>query len=445
MPSHLGSGRAYEHPDERPVRRIEGFAVADGAWATAIPFPSPLAYSYSYALRYPAGLVVVDLGWDSAEAWDAFLAGLARAGADLDEVTGVVVTHAHPDHYGLAGRIRRHTSAWIAAHPGERAQIRVDAAERRARLVEITVWLQDCGVPEQLLADLDDELGALDAVLPAVEPDIALEDGEPVPGTGGALVPIHTPGHTAGHLCFHDRARNLLLTGDHVLPKVTPNVARRPGSDPDPLRDFLASLNRLRRIPGSAVVLPGHEWPFDRLSRRLDVLRAHHRDRLAEIEQAVLNGCDTVWAVAEAVSCAVTATSPLPGFGTPKILPSGSRMYAGLSALTRPSRRAAASRLPGLLLAAISFSRSCWVESSLACCFCSVSISKEFSAVLVLISRMPITPATTTATTSAMNGARGALIGAGGATRRRGDVIGARCWSAASFRAALPSVAPAVG
>ncbi|WP_284748287.1 MBL fold metallo-hydrolase [Amycolatopsis sp. RTGN1] len=296
--------RGYGRPEERPARRIEGFAVAGGAWATAIPFPSPLAYSYSYALRYADGLVVVDLGWDSDEAWDAFLAGLARAGARLDEVIGVVVTHAHPDHYGLAPRIREHTSAWIGAHPGERAQIRVDAAERRARLDEISAWLRDCGVPEARQAELDGELGALDAVLPTVEPDVELEDGKPVPGTGGALVPVHTPGHTAGHLCFHDRDRNLLLTGDHVLPKVTPNVARRPGSDPDPLRDFLASLTRLRDIPDSAVVLPGHEWPFDRLSRRLDVLREHHGERLVEIEKAVAGGCDTVWKVAEAVSWA---------------------------------------------------------------------------------------------------------------------------------------------
>lgn len=115
---------------------------------------------------------------------------------------------------------------------------------------------------------------------------------------------MHTPGHTAGHLCFHERERNLLLTGDHVLPRVTPNVARRPGSGPDPLREFLASLTRLDRIPDSATVLPGHEWPFDRLSRRLDVLRQHHDERLAEIERAVVHGCDTVWKVAEAVSWA---------------------------------------------------------------------------------------------------------------------------------------------
>jgi glyoxylase-like metal-dependent hydrolase (beta-lactamase superfamily II) len=303
-PSQVGPPAPRPRAEERPARRIEGFAVAGGVWATAVPFPSPLAYSYSYALRFAAGVVVVDLGWDSDEAWDAFLAGLARAGTGLHEVTGVAVTHAHPDHYGLAPRIREHTGAWIAAHPGERAQIRVDAAERRARLDEITLWLADCGVPEGTLAGLGHEIGALEAVLPGVEPDLELRDGVPVRGTDGALVPLHTPGHTAGHVCFHERERNLLLTGDHVLPKVTPNVGRRPGSGPDPLRDFLASLERLAPIPDGTVVLPGHEWPFDRLPSRVAALREHHADRLAEVELAVVRGCGTVWEVAAAVSWA---------------------------------------------------------------------------------------------------------------------------------------------
>ncbi|XVV10192.1 MBL fold metallo-hydrolase [Actinoplanes sp. CA-131856] len=289
---------------ERPSRQIEGFAVRNGVWASAIPFPSPLAYSFSYVLRYPAGLVVVDLGWDSDAAWDAFCQGLTRAGGSLDEVIGVVATHAHPDHYGLAPRIRESTGAWIGAHPGERSQIRVDEAERRERVAAIGHWLRDCGVPAGTMADLHEELTRLDAVLPSAEPDIMLADGAAVPGTKGRLITVHTPGHTPGSVCFHETERDLLLTGDHVLPKVTPNVAKRPGSESDPLRDFLSSLDRLRHLPETVTVLPGHEWPFDRLTDRLDTISAHHSARLAEIELAVRQGCGTVWEVAQAVTWA---------------------------------------------------------------------------------------------------------------------------------------------
>jgi len=150
---------------ERPARRLDCFAMRSGVRATAVPFPSPLAYSFSYALRYPTGVVVVDLGRDSDEVRDAFCGGLARAGAGLGEVIGVVVTQAHPDHYGLASRIRAHTGAKIAAHPAERAQIRVDDTERRERGAPIGRWLAGCGVPGSVVAGQRDQMKRMDAVL----------------------------------------------------------------------------------------------------------------------------------------------------------------------------------------------------------------------------------------------------------------------------------------
>ena len=112
-------------------------------------------------------------------------------------------------------------------------------------------------------------------------------------------------------------------------------------------------------------------------------------------------------------SCAVTASSPPPGFGTPMTLPSGSRMYAGLPALTRPSLRAGARPgCPGCRRRRSAFSSCCCWSPARPARSCSCSIWNEFSFVLVLTSRMPSTPATTSAITSAMNGARGALIGA---------------------------------
>jgi glyoxylase-like metal-dependent hydrolase (beta-lactamase superfamily II) len=319
---------------ERTGRRIDGFAVRPGVWATAVPFPSPLAYSYSYALRFPAGVVVVDLGWDSDQAWQAFRSGLQRAGTDLDDVVGVVVTHAHPDHYGLARRIKANTSAWIAAHPGERALITVGASERRNRLSEIARWLRRCGAPAPELARLDAEICELEAALTNIEPDIELTDGMPVPGTDGALVALHTPGHTPGHLCFHDRERDLLFTGDHVLPRITPNVAKRPGSDLDPLRDFLCSLRRLDVCPPSTLVLPGHEWTFDRLPDRLAGLERHHDARLAEVEAAVWGGCGTVWEVARVIRWA----RPVASFDPRSLRSALAETYSHLFRLSQAGR-----------------------------------------------------------------------------------------------------------
>ena len=280
--------------------RLVASAVSPGVWVTALPFPSALSYSYSYCLRYSGGVVVVDLGWDTAEGWRTFQLGLNRAGVTLDEVIGVVITHTHPDHYGFATAIKQYTPAWIATHGAERPLIAATAAERAARVDEMAEWLQRCGAPDSEMAELVHEDAELQAAMPYVQPDFDLIDGDPVPGTGGSLVPVHTPGHTPGHLCFHDRERNLLFTGDHLLPRVTPNVPKRPRSTVDPLADFLASLDRLARFE-QPLVLPGHEWAFDRLAGRTAAVRSHHDRRLDEIEAAVTQGARTVWDVARSV------------------------------------------------------------------------------------------------------------------------------------------------
>jgi glyoxylase-like metal-dependent hydrolase (beta-lactamase superfamily II) len=286
-----------------PGEDLLGVAVAPGVWATALPFPSPLGHSFSYLVESGSGVVVVDLGWGGDEGWQRFLTGLERAGRSLDDVVGVVVTHVHPDHYGLAPRIREHTGAWIAVHPGERPQLAVDAAAAQQRIQEMVEWLVRCGAPASEVEILSAESASLERDFPRLVPDLDLEDGVPVRDTNGSLVPVHTPGHTPGSTCFVDRGRGLVFTGDHVLPRVTPNVSKRPTSDVDPLGDFADSLHRLAPFEDGAelLVLPGHEWGFRPLGPRLAEIDAHHHVRLDEMEAAVRAGAGTVWEVAQVV------------------------------------------------------------------------------------------------------------------------------------------------
>ncbi|HEY7591670.1 MAG TPA: MBL fold metallo-hydrolase [Actinophytocola sp.] len=279
--------------------------VAGGVWSVALPFPNPLGFAFSYVLPVAGGVLVVDAGWDSAECWDAFRAGLAAAGAGLDDVVGVVVTHIHPDHYGLAERIRAASPAWIAVHPAERPRIAANRHDRERAIADLAEWLRQAGAPPSEFAELAADEEDIKARISTVVPERDLVDGQAVPGTDGALVAVHTPGHTPGHLCFHDRQRGLLFTGDHILPRVTPNISKRPQSDVDPLRDFMASVRKVRAF-GDVTVLPGHERAFTGLWDRLDVLAAHHDERLTEIVAAVGAGAGTVWEVA----CAVRWSRP---------------------------------------------------------------------------------------------------------------------------------------
>jgi glyoxylase-like metal-dependent hydrolase (beta-lactamase superfamily II) len=85
------------------------------------PIPdSPLRYTLTYLVAAGNGLVVVDPGWDTEAGWQALAAGLTTAGASPADVTGIVVTHIHPDHHGLSARLRDACGGWVAMHPGER-------------------------------------------------------------------------------------------------------------------------------------------------------------------------------------------------------------------------------------------------------------------------------------------------------------------------------------
>lgn len=290
----MPDGRDPARPDPLPG------PVADGVWSVPLPFPNPLRYTYAYLAEVRDGLVLVDAGWNSEACWTALVDGVAAAGAGLDDITGVVITHVHPDHYGLAGRIREHTSAWIGVHERETDRILRGNGEFAAVLQEMVEWLYACGAPEEEVQALRDDRERIAATTPTVHPDVLLHDGQQVPGAP-SMTAIHTPGHTPGHLCFLDEDRRVMFTGDHVLPRITPNVSQRPQQGEDPLGHFRRSIAKVRGL-GAVLGLPGHEWPISDVDARIDDLAEHHRERLDQVEAALHDGADTVWEVATSIS-----------------------------------------------------------------------------------------------------------------------------------------------
>jgi glyoxylase-like metal-dependent hydrolase (beta-lactamase superfamily II) len=138
----------------------------------------------------------------------------------------------------------------------------------------------------------------------AVTPDVLLEDGDKPDVPGWDLTAIWTPGHSPGHLCFYVPSLEIMLTGDHVLPRITPNVSAHPQSGDNPLGDFLSSLDKVAAydLTGSMLALPAHEHRFVGLSARTAELRAHHQQRFNEIAAALQDGIETAWEVASRMS-----------------------------------------------------------------------------------------------------------------------------------------------
>jgi glyoxylase-like metal-dependent hydrolase (beta-lactamase superfamily II) len=276
--------------------------VRPGLWSIPVPWPrSALRYTLAYLLTGPTGPALIDTGWPAEHAWTALADGIRQTGHDIGEVRCVLVTHAHSDHLGLAGQVRQASGAWIGMHPAETATLR--PAQGWDWQQSMADWLRSRGAPGDQLAEITALMaGAAEHHARLARPDFEIEHESRPLGAASALRAVWTPGHTPGHLCFYDEHREILMTGDHVLPRITPHIGLQPGGEGDPLGDYQASLRALARYR-TAEVLPAHEYRFADLGARIEAMLGHHRTRLAEIEHAV--ACDpglSTWAVAEALT-----------------------------------------------------------------------------------------------------------------------------------------------
>lgn len=259
--------------------------IDDRLWSLALPIPGEsLAYVLAAVHVDPSGAVaVVDPGWDSDEAWAALTGFLGVVGRSVTDVTAVVVTHAHPDHVGLAGRLRAESGAPVLLHEREQASILAGGyAPARGLAANLRRW----GVPDDVAAGLLGRVGDPGPPQPPLRADVLLRDGDPLPVAGTHWRVLHTPGHTPGHICVVDEERRLLLSGDHVLPTQFPGIGLGGEVAGDPVVEYLHSLRRLAPFDGYAVT-PGHGYRFTGLrGRRLEAID-HTLRRIREVADLV--------------------------------------------------------------------------------------------------------------------------------------------------------------
>jgi glyoxylase-like metal-dependent hydrolase (beta-lactamase superfamily II) len=258
--------------------------VRPGIWSIPVPIPNnPLRYVLVYALELDNGVALVDAGWPTDDAWLTLNTGLTEAGGSINDVQAVVVTHLHPDHYGLAGRVREASGAWVGLHPADAKLLDSRYHDTDGLIERMRELLEMSGVPEDKLPDLNMASMEIKSTLDVALPDKLIEDHEMLDLPGWDFRAVWTPGHSPGHICLHSDQHKLLLSGDHVLPRITPNISFHSQQFANPLGDYLESLAKVRALHPDEV-FPAHEYRFSGLDERLDVLEAHHADRLSQIE-----------------------------------------------------------------------------------------------------------------------------------------------------------------
>jgi glyoxylase-like metal-dependent hydrolase (beta-lactamase superfamily II) len=240
------------------------------------PLPMPPTHVHCYLLETADGLVLVDTGLglpDLAERWQELLSSLDRP------IVSIVITHFHPDHVGGAADAAAATGAPVLQGEADFEQCeRVwGSPDWETRL---GAWFTAHGVPPEVVEELRGVGAAVRPLIRYARTPQLLQGGETVSGWGVEAF----PGHADGHLCL--LKDGLMIAGDHLLPGITPVVGLYPEARPDPLGDYLQSLERTVAF-APRLALPGHGEPIADPPGRARELIDHHRRRLDETAAAL--------------------------------------------------------------------------------------------------------------------------------------------------------------
>jgi glyoxylase-like metal-dependent hydrolase (beta-lactamase superfamily II) len=272
--------------------------VVPGIYQLKLPVPllgDQLAVN-AYLIEGDKGWLLVDSGWNTNQAFSALGRQLGEVGVGFKDISQIVITHFHPDHYGLAGRVVELSGAKVALHRVETAFIDSRYVNMDSLLNETATLLRAHGVPEPELPNLQKaSVGVRQFVLP-VSPETTLHGGELIHHGRFHFEVVWTPGHSPGHVCLYERSKKMLLSGDHILPNTFPNVGLHPQSGENPLGNYLRSLTLVDALDVE-IVLPAHEHVFAGLKQRIKQIQQHHTGRKAAIVNALREGPRTAYEV----------------------------------------------------------------------------------------------------------------------------------------------------
>ncbi len=291
--------------DARPGA-AETIEIAPGIHWLRMPLPFQLNHINLWLLEDGDGFVIVDTGLKLEETraywrtlFDRF--GIAHGGKVGKTVNRLVVTHFHPDHIGLAGWLVQElaTDLWISRTEWLMARMLYLDTEASSHS-SMTCFFARHGMDRALAGRMFANGNTYrDRVTEAPCHHRRLREGDMLDIGGRKWEVIVGTGHAPEHVCLWTGDGGILISGDQILPKITPNISVW-ASEPDasPLEEYLGSLANFRHLPEDTLVLPSHNLPFRGLRQRIVQIVDHHHERLDRLG----NGFDGArLSVAEAV------------------------------------------------------------------------------------------------------------------------------------------------
>lgn len=245
-----------------------------------LDLPFRLNHVNCFLAKGENGWVVIDAGLhnkETVERWENELSG--------KEVTDIFITHYHPDHFGYAGGLQQKYNAKVSMSEVD-AKNGLNAWEDEF-LADYPDYYNLSGIPEEVGHEmLKNTKDFVPRITPYPEVHHYFQEGEKVVIGKYEYEILFTPGHSDGLINFYNKDKSVLISTDHILPRITPNISYWFHGDPDPLKTYLESLNKVKQLDAEYVI-PSHGKPFYGANERIDEIISHHDDRLNETIEAM--------------------------------------------------------------------------------------------------------------------------------------------------------------
>jgi len=272
----------------------------------AIELPTPFAVGpvTVYLADAPGEpLTLLDTGPIHPATRSALQAGLAALGYTPARLERIIISHAHVDHAGLAADLVDASAAQVLTHPWNVAQLSDCTADRKRTMAFYADLLLRAAVPAEMLAAVGWVTRGMSSFTRPVDASATLDEGQALRLAGRDWQVLHTPGHSAGLICFYEPQSRLLLSSDHLLADISSNpvVEPPPPGQAERLCSLAVYRDSLRRVAAMdiALALPSHGPAIADVARLVAQRLAFHEQRLAQVLAAVRNGARTTWDVVQ--------------------------------------------------------------------------------------------------------------------------------------------------
>jgi glyoxylase-like metal-dependent hydrolase (beta-lactamase superfamily II) len=268
-------------------------------WRLRLPLPWPgVPHCNAWAIAAGSGIVLIDTGMHEPGSLAQLERALHQVNLRIEHVRLLAITHAHSDHWGQAAPICERAGCELWMHPNHEHATR-NAGDRElaiARRIEVG---RQSGVPEAALQRYAERAKDFPSgIARVIEPDRELVPGVELETDLGTWAVYETPGHAPSHVCLFQAERRLLISGDHLLGRISPFYDY--GWTPDPAGEFLRSLDVVDELD-ARLCLSGHGKPFFDVHGHVNANRQLVQERLDAVVGALDDGPRTVVQIAPGV------------------------------------------------------------------------------------------------------------------------------------------------